>query len=75
MLQGRCRVLLASLVSPFTAMFRRSAVAFGGILMLLRGGVVRFNYVVFFIHGKLLVEIRIIRSRSLPKHAAGLRHQ
>jgi len=45
-------VLLASFMSPFAAMIRRGAMALGGILMLLRGSVMCFDYVVFFIHWK-----------------------
>jgi len=76
MLQGRCRVLLASFVSSFAAMIGSGAMAFGSVFMLLRRGVVGFDYVGFFIHGKLLVKIRLIRDRSIRKHAAGpTRHQ
>jgi hypothetical protein len=50
MIQSSCRVLLASLVSPFAAVFCRTAMALGGIFVLLCSGVMCFNNVVFFIH-------------------------
>jgi hypothetical protein len=51
MLQGGLGMLAAPFVSSFTAILRRGAMAFGGVLMLLRSNGVRFHYVGFFIHG------------------------
>jgi hypothetical protein len=65
MLQSRCRVLLASFMSSFAAKIRRRAMALGGILMLLRSGMVRFDDVGFFIHEKLLIDSRMIPGRVL----------
>jgi hypothetical protein len=50
-LQGGLGMLAARFVSSFTAMLRRGAMAFGGVLMLLRSNGVRFHYVGLFIHG------------------------
>lgn len=43
-------VLLASFVMSLAAVFGCSAMALGGILMFLRGGGMRFNYMVVFVH-------------------------
>ena len=50
MIQSFLSVLLASFVMSLGTVFRRSPVALGGSLMFLRRGIVRFNYMVVFVH-------------------------
>jgi hypothetical protein len=48
-------MVLASVVVPLAAMLRRRAMALGGVLVFLRSGGVRFNYMVFCVQEMLLI--------------------
>jgi hypothetical protein len=51
LIQSHFRMVLAGFVIALITMFRRRAMAFGGVLMFLRSGSVRVNCMGFFIHG------------------------
>jgi hypothetical protein len=64
MLQGNFRVLFALFMRSLAGVLSRSAMTLGGIFMLLRSGVERFDDVGCFVHGKnFLFQTRILRDR------------